>query len=122
MNKHVEFLVKLRDAHQTIADATNQYIESLAPPELKLGSTAADELNFTPLKFEAQQAPKLGEFEIAHKANNLEDKWHPAYNILHNNNATIKDRYHGETYAYSYWLFGEDKIFRQKLKPKTSKT
>ena len=122
MNKHVEFLVKLRDAHQIIADATNQYIESLAPPELNLESTVADELNFTPLKFEAQQGPKLGEFEIAHKANNLEDKRRPAYNILHNSNATIKDRYYGETYAYSYWLFGEDKIFRQKLKPKTPKT
>ena len=83
-------------------------------------AAAVQELNFN-LKYEAQIGTKLGEFEIAHKANNLEDKWHVAYNILRNSNATIKDRYHGETYRYSYWLFGEDKIFRQKLKPKTPK-
>ncbi len=121
MNPHVEFLVKLRDASQIIADAANLYIETLAPPEVKAEIVAASELNFSTLKFEAQQGAKLGEFEIAHKANNLEDKWRPAYNILRNSNATIKDRYHGETYEYSYWLFDEDKIYRQKLKPKPPK-
>lgn len=121
MNKHVEFLVKLRDAHQIIADATNQYIESLAPPEINLELTAVHEINFSTLKFEAQQGAKLGDYEIAHKANNIEDKWRSAYNILRNSNATIKDRYHGETYTYSYWLFGEDKIYRQKLNLKPQK-
>jgi hypothetical protein len=85
-------------------------------------AVVVQELNFSTLKFEAQQGAKLGEFEIAHKANNLDDKWSTAYNILRNSNATIKDRYHGETYQYSYWLYGEDKIYRQKLKPKTPKT
>ncbi len=118
MNKHVEFLVKLRDAHQIIADATNQYIESLAPPETKLELTVVGEVNFTTLKFEPQQGAKLGDYEIAHKASNLDDKWRSAYNILRNSNATIKDRYHGQDYQYSYWLYGEDKIYRQKLKPK----
>ncbi|NLF87972.1 hypothetical protein GX563_04025 [Candidatus Bathyarchaeota archaeon] len=121
MNKQVEFLVKLRDASQMLADATNEYIDSLAPPEAKEKNNktvAVYEINFTTLKFETQQGAKLGEYEIAYKANNLEDKWRPAYNILRNSNATIKDRYHGETYAYSYWLYGEDKIYRQKLKPK----
>jgi hypothetical protein len=122
MNKQVEFLVKLRDASQMLADATNEYIDSLAPPEAKETNNktvTVYEINFTTLKFETQQGAKLGEYEIAYKANNLEDKWRPAYNILRNSNATIKDRYHGETYAYSYWLYGEDKIYRQKLKPKT---
>jgi len=32
------------------------------------------------------------------------------------NNTTIKERYHGPSYAYTYWLYGEDKIYRQKLK------
>jgi hypothetical protein len=118
MNKHVEFLVKLRDAHQTIADATNQYIDSLAPPEIKLGLTAVNEINFSTLKFEQQQGQKLGDFEIANKTSNLQDKWQPAYNILKSSNATIKDRYHGDDYLYSYWLYGEDKIYRQKLKQK----
>ncbi|MGD6809852.1 MAG: hypothetical protein ACQCN3_09160 [Candidatus Bathyarchaeia archaeon] len=121
MNKQVEFLVKLRDASQMLADATNEYIESLAPPEVKEASkttAVVQEINFSTLKFETQQGARLGEYEIAYKTNNLEDKWRPAYNTLRNSNATIKDRYHGDTYAYSYWLYGEDKIYRQKLKPK----
>ena len=122
MNKQVEFLVKLRDASLMLADAANEYIDSLAPTEVKETSktpAAVQEITFSTLKFEAQQGARLGEFEIAYKQNNLPDKWQSAYNILRINNSTIKDRYHGETYQYSYWLYGEDKIYRQKLKPKT---
>ncbi len=122
MDKQVEFLVKLRDAFIMASEATNEYIDSLAPPEIKAEkkqSAAVLELNFTTLKFEAQQGAKLGEYEIAYKQSNLADKWQSAYNILRNSNATIKDRYHGDSYLYSYWLYGEDKIYRQKLKPKT---
>jgi len=122
MDKQVEFLVKLRDASLMLADAANEYIDSLAPPEVKAEKkqpAAVLEMNFTTLKFEAQQGAKLGEYEIAYKQNNLSDKWQNAYNILRNSNATIKDRYHGEGYQYSYWLYGEEKIYRQKLKPKT---
>ena len=121
MEKQVEFLVKLRDASQMIADAANEYIEAFAPPEVKTEKTIAAvvEITFTTLKFEPQQGSKLGVFEVAYKQNNLQDKWQSAYNILRNSNATIKDRYHGETYQFSYWLYGEDKIYRQKLKPKT---
>ena len=120
MDKQVEFRVKLRDASLMLADAANEYIDSLAPPEIKAEKKQAAvlELNFTFLKFEAQQGAKLGEYEIAHKQNNLPEKWQSAYSILRNSNATIKDRYYGEGYQYSYWLYGEDKIYRQKLKPK----
>jgi hypothetical protein len=118
MNNHVEFLVKLRDAYLQAANATDQYIQSLAPPEIKLELTGVQEVNFTTLAFEAQQGAKLGDYEIAHKASNLEDKWRQAYNILRNSNATIKDRYHCSDYQYSYWLYAQDKIYRQKLKPK----
>ena len=116
----MEFLVKLRDASLMLADAANDYIDSMAPPEAKSNKQpAVQELNFTTLRFEAQQGSKLGDFEVAYKQNNLPDKWSSAYNILRNSNATIKDRYHGEAYQYSYWLYGEEKIYRQKIKPKT---
>jgi len=63
-----------------------------------------------------KQGTKLGEYEIAHKQNNLEDKWRPAYAILRNSNATIKrPATTAKDYLYSYWLYGEDKIYRQKL-------
>ena len=123
MTEQVDFLVKLRDASQMLANAANEYIESLAPPEVKENNqtAAVQEATFNTLRFEVQQGAKLGEYEIAYKASNLEDKWRPAHNILRNSNATINDRYHGESYLYSYWLYGEDKIYRQKLKPKPQK-
>lgn len=121
-SKHVEFLVKLRDSAQMLADAAEDFIKSMAPPELGLESqpVAVVEVTFSSLKWEAQKGSQLGDFEIAHKNNNLPDKWSSACNILRVNNSTIKDRYHGDNYQYSYWLYGEDKIYRQKFKPKTS--
>ena len=91
----------------------------------KLSSTnnavsAAQELTFSTLKFELLQGAKLGDYEVAYKQNNFPDKWQSAHNILRINNSTIKDRYHDDTYQYSYWLYSEDKIYRQKLKPKTT--
>ncbi len=120
MERLVDYLVKVRDASAMMTEATNAFIETFAPKEEKKTkpTAAVIELTFTTLKFEPQQGVKLGEYEVAYKANNLEDKWRPAHSILRNSNATISDRYHGETYQYSYWLYGEDKIYRQKLKPK----
>lgn len=115
--KQIEFLVKLRDAFQMAADTTNEYIESLAPKEVK---EHASESVFLSLKFEPQQGAKLGSFEVAYQANaeNPADKWQSAYDILAKANSTIKDRYHAKDYEFSYWLFGEGKIYRQKLKEK----
>jgi hypothetical protein len=119
-NKQADFLAKLRDACQMITDAANELLKSMAPPEIGLenGHNAVGEITFTILKWDAQTGIKLGEFEVAYKASNIEDKWRHAHNILRNSNATIKTRYHGEGYCHSYWIYGQDKIYRQKLKPK----
>jgi len=76
----------------------------------------AKEETFTLLNWEQQQGSKLGAYDVAYKANNTLDKWISASNILRQNNATINDRYHGEGYVFSYWLYGQDKIYRQKLR------
>ena len=104
----------------TFAMATNQYIESLAPPEVKEDSekTEDEKSIFGELNFEVEEGPRIGIFEAAYKADNQLDKWTYAYGILMNSKATIKDRYHKEGYLHSYWLFEGNKIFRQKLKPK----
>jgi hypothetical protein len=117
-SKQVEPLVKLRDAYAMASEALNEYIATLAPPGAKEPPAAVQETTFTILKFEPQQGAKIGEYEVAYKGNNLEDKWTHASNILRNSNATINSRYHGEGYACAYWLYGENKIYRQKLKPK----
>lgn len=77
---------------------------------------AVKEETFTILKFDSQKGEKLGEFEVAYKASNIPDKFSPAYGILRASNATIKNRYHGPDYKFSYWLYGQEKIYRQKLK------
>ena len=74
------------------------------------------EETFNILKFETQEGAKIGLYQVAYKANNIPDKWNHAYNILRQNNATIANRYHGEGHVHSYWLYSENKIYRQKLK------
>lgn len=114
---NVDFLVKLRDAAHMIADACEEYLEKMAPSETKQGAAVKEE-TFNILKFEAQEGAKIGSYEVAYKANNLEDKWSHAHNVLKQNNSTINSRYYGEGYQFSFWLFGEGKIYRQKLRLK----
>jgi hypothetical protein len=76
------------------------------------------EITFIILIYETRQGIKLGTHEVATKPKKEDAKWIYAYNILRKQNATIQDRYHEEGYQYSYWLFDEDKIYRQKLKEK----
>ena len=116
--KEVEALVRLRDAFSMASEALNDLIDSKAPKEIKDDLPKVNEETFLGLKFEAQQGSKLGSFEVAYKANteNPSDKWQNAYDLLSKGNATIKDRYHGKSYEFAYWLYGEGKIYRQKLK------
>jgi hypothetical protein len=122
MNQEVEFYVKLRDTGQALVDIAKQRIELLTPPEVKeeTKTTNDNEAVFTELTFEREEGPKLGAFEAAYKADNPEDKWTQAYNILKTSKATINERYHKEGYQHSYWLFEGNKIYRQphKAKPK----
>ncbi len=117
-SKQADFLVKLRDASQMIADAANELLEAMAPPEIEQEKeqTALEEATFTILKWEAQKGARLGDFDVAHKISNLEDKWQTAFNILRKSNAVINDRYAASGYGYAYWVYGKDKIYRQKLK------
>jgi hypothetical protein len=121
-SSQIDFLIKLRDASQIIADAANELLKSMIPPELGLETEPAtvSELTFAVLKWDVQKGSQLGDFEVGYKASNIEDKWRHAFNILRRSNATIKDRFHGANYSYAYWVYGQDKIYRQKLKSKTT--
>jgi hypothetical protein len=102
------------------SEALNEYIDTLAPKEAK-DIDLGPEATFTVLKFEPQQGSKLGVFEVSFKANSesTADKWQSAYDLLTKANATIQARYHGKEYQFSYWLYSEGKIYRQKLKEKS---
>jgi hypothetical protein len=78
-------------------------------------TAAVSEETFHTLKFEAQKGAKIGDYEVAYKPNNIEEKFQHAHNVLKNSNATIANRYYGEGYQFSYWLYGQGKIYRQKL-------
>ncbi len=85
-------------------------------PQQQPATTAVQELTFTTLKYDLMHGEKIGDYEIAYASANIADKFQTALNILKASNATIKDRYHGVDYQYSYWIYGEGKIYRQKLK------
>lgn len=112
MNKQIEYLVKIRDAAQMFADATNEYIDSLAPKEIKIEQAVAEEV-FSCLNYETQQGAQIGNFETASQDTNDQTKFQAAYDTLEKADANIKDRYYGKGYAYTYWLFGQNRIYRQ---------
>jgi len=85
---------------------------------VKEAAAVKEEETFHILKFEKQVGSRIGGYEVAYKANSVSDRWTYAYNILRQNNATIANRYHGEGYVFAYWLYGVDKIYRQKFNPK----
>ena len=67
------------------------------------------------LTYAKHTGAKLGEFQIADEKDSPSDLYKRALNILKQNKATIKDRYHGNGYVYGYWEY-QDKIWRKKLK------
>lgn len=115
--KVIDAVLNLANALEAAAVDVKQRIGELIGTEAKQPA-AVSETTFSILSFEAQKGEKLGDYETASSKNNISDKWNQAFNILRQSNATINHRYHGETYQFSYWIYG-DRIFRQKLKPKT---
>jgi len=114
-----EVLARLRDGLQGLqpaVEAIDAFLNYLGKP---LEPTFVKEETFTILKFEPAKGERLGEFEVASKSHNLPDKWAHAYAVLKQNNAVINSRYHGPDYQFSYWLYGEDRIYRQKQKQQT---
>jgi len=109
-----EMLAQIRNAFQGATEAIDAYINFLGKPMEP--TSFVQEETFTILKFEPAKGERLGEFEVAHKNGSLPDKWSHAYNILRQNNAVINSRYQGASYLFSYWLFGEDRIYRQRRK------
>ena len=110
-----ETIVKLRDAFIMASDALQEELEKMAPTSVKQEAAVKEE-TFAILNFEKQAGERLGEFEVASKKTNIPEKFQPAYTILEKSSATISNRYHGSDYQYSYWIYGSDRIFKQKLK------
>jgi hypothetical protein len=124
-----EKLARLKPVLEKVVDGLEKLVEGLDDcqrvlrgeseaigPQVEKHVAAVKEETFTILRFDAQQGTQIGNYEVAYRASNIEDKWRHALSILRMNNSTIASRYHGEGYVYSYWLYGQDKIYRQKQK------
>jgi hypothetical protein len=111
--ERIDELIKIIGQARGLADMQKE--EPKTTPTTQL--TAVREETFS-LNFESQEGAKIGPFDVAYKAINPLGKWTSAYNILKQSNASINARYHGKGYVYAYWLYGQDRIYRQKLKPK----
>lgn len=89
---NVEFLIKLRDAAQLIADAANEQLEKMTPPEV------GDSEDFDTLFWEDREGAK-GPFQRTSKKANNNSK---AFQALQ---AVLKER-KGFCHigSYSYWF------------------
>jgi len=111
------------EALKLYVDAMTNAVEVLRQALARLEKHAPGGLNevaFSLLKWEANRGSKLGEFECAFKASNMPDKWNHVFNILRANNATIKNHFAPEGFAYHYWLYldkYQDRIFRKRREP-----
>jgi hypothetical protein len=103
----VEFLVKLRDAAQMVANAANEQLEKMAPPEVK-----ASEEDYDKLFWEKTTGAK-GEYE---KTSKKATQNHPIFQALQER--LKKHNGKGRFAPYFYWTFDKDPdtIGRKKLK------
>lgn len=93
----VEFLVKLRDAAQMMADAANEYLEKQAPADVK-----ASEQDFGKLFWEDLQGNK-GPFQrTSKKANNNSDVWQALQAVLKEHKGFC------HIGAWKYWFDNND--------------
>ena len=108
----INLAIKNRDACAQQLDAWTEFLESLAPTEQKAKTVPED--TFFNLAYEEQNTEKLGKFETSDPKQNDQERFALAFSILKANESTISKRYHGPSYVYSYWIFG-DRIYRQIL-------
>jgi hypothetical protein len=106
----------LSERVKTLEDLVQRITQAFIVAPQPKQAAAVTEVTFTTLKFDPAKGEKLGDYEIAYQSSNIPDKFTQAYNILKQNNAIIQNRYHGQGYEYSYWIYGEGKIYRQRLK------
>jgi len=71
---------------------------------------------FTILKWNKRKSDKLGEYEVAERKENDPHAFNHAYNILRENNASIKNHFGSKEWEYYYWIYenAPDLIFRKR--------
>lgn len=93
----VEFLVKLRDSAQMLADAANEELEKRTPPEVKY-----DKEDFDKLFWEEVQGTKGPYQQTSKKANNNSEPFQALQTILKEHNGFV------HIGPYKYWNHQDD--------------
>lgn len=94
---NVDFLVKLRDAATMIADAANEQLEKMAPPEVKY-----DEADFEKLFWETKEGSKGPYEQTSKKATNNHEIFQLLQKILKERNGFWQSKTH------KYWFDRND--------------
>ncbi len=108
MSKQVDFLVKLRDAALMMADAANEYIESMAPPQVTGNSNEEKQYDVDNIKWETSTGSK-GEYERSEDINSTDHKALLKELAAHQGKLTQDD--------YFYWTFKNGFTIGRKKKP-----
>lgn len=107
-SKIVEFLVKVRDASQIIADAANEYIESTKPLKATENNSEARKYDINKIKWEQAEGAS-GPYERSEDVNSLDFKALLQDLVAHQSKLT-KD-------GYFYWAFKNGCTIGRKKKP-----
>lgn len=113
------FLEDFTDYLNSQEEAIKRFKEQIA--KLVGVKPTVSEKVFNILKWQNEEGPILGPYEVAYKNQNILENWQHAYNILKANNSVIGNPFHMEGYQYRYWIYPEkyeDRIFRKKLNEK----
>ena len=93
----VDFLVKLRDAAQLIADAANEQLEKMVPPEVKY-----DEQDFEKIFWETKEGSKGPYQQTSKRATNNHETFQMLQKILKEHNGFWQSK------TYRYWFDNQD--------------
>lgn len=100
----VEFLVKLRDAGQMIADATNEYLETMAPADVR------DLGDFDGLKWVKKEGGS-GPYEQARHEDNKTKEFEALQKKLQDHNGFWQNK------TYKFWFhMGDQSIIDRRAK------
>jgi hypothetical protein len=111
-DKVAEAIIDFANAMEAAAVNLRRLIGETQEVEVK------EEVFLKLLAWESSKGEKLGDYETtSRKANNNSDAFNHAYNVLKANNAAINNRFHGDGFKFSYWLYigKQDVMYRQVL-------
>lgn len=102
-----EILNKIGEA-RGIAEAAKKETPSEPKPEIS-------EQPFLNRKYRTAKGERLGDYEICFKNENNADEWQHCYNILKQNNATIKNHFSEPSWTHYYWFYekNDDRFYRK---------